>query len=416
MHMFARLNQGAKDLWRDHRYTALVFVCCVMQLVTLMSLKTTLVLFIGEIGESTLVAGLLSAVMVICSIIVKPIIGTMLDKKGVKIMMVVVSSLCLITALGHMTALILHSKIVLFFSVAVAGAAYSSLSVTEIPLFLSQAMAPSQEKYMINLVGFNTVLCTAIAPTFSQAVLNRWGFRVLFGLLVLISFLGFFLNKYVFPLLRTMSYAKQEDNQKDTTKHLQITVRLASIVNSKFILLFLSYMTWGVSNGAILSFLIPYGVSVGISSCALFFTVYSVVNILFRWFVPVLMDRFGSRKILLYAYVFLTLGSILLARIRTSLDLILPAILSGFGTSSIYTPLVTQVIEILPQNVRMGGLGIFLVAFEVGQGIAALLIGITTMVMTYSQIFLMIGVIQGVGILTILLSMKHNNKRRINEQ
>ncbi|MEA5065767.1 MAG: hypothetical protein VB065_06910, partial [Eubacteriales bacterium] len=64
-----------RELWRAHRYTALAFLCCLLQLSAIMTMKTTLALFIGEIGGSTLAAGMLLAIMVACSVAVKPVVG-----------------------------------------------------------------------------------------------------------------------------------------------------------------------------------------------------------------------------------------------------------------------------------------------------------------------------------------------------
>lgn len=395
-----------RELWRAHRYTALAFLCCLLQLSAIMTMKTTLALFIGEIGGSTLAAGMLLAIMVACSVAVKPVVGAMLDKSGAKPMMALVASACLVAVLSHLFALWLGSIPLALAGAVLAGIAYSTLSVTEIPLFTGQAQRPAQVKYMINLVGFNTVICTAIAPTFSQAVIGRWGFAALYASLIAVCALGFALFVRVYGRLRG---GAKSPGARDAP--VPLARRLAPLGDKRFLLLFVSYLTWGVSNGAMLSFLLPYGASVGVSNCSVYFTLYSAVNILFRWFVPACMNRFGGRRILLFAYLCLTLGSILLGRLHTATDLIAPAILAGLGTSAIYTPIVSEVMDCLPGNVRMGGLGIFLVSFEIGQAVASALIGLCASRMSYSQMFVLIGLIQGLGIFTVFAGTRRHVER-----
>lgn len=385
-----------RALWRDHRYTAVAFLCCLLQLSAIMAMKTTLVLAAGEIGGSTLTASMLLVCMVICSVAAKPVVGAILDRRGAKSMMMLVAPACLAAAFCHLFALRLGSIPLALVGAVLAGIAYSTLSVTEIPLFTGQARHPAQVKYMVNLVGFNTVICTAIAPTFSQAVLGWRGLCALYAMLIAVCALGFAL----FACL----YGKLQEEPKRAgagNGHGSLMLGLASFGNKRFLLLFLSYLTWGVSNGAMLSFLLPYGASVGVANCSIYFTLYSAINILFRWFVPASMNRFGSRRILLFAYLALTLGSILLGRLSSANDLIAPAILTGLGTSAIYTPIVSEAMDCLPVNVRMGGLGIFLVSFELGQAIASALFGLCAFWMSYAQIFILIGLIQGLGIFTV---------------
>lgn len=107
-------------------------------------MKTTMALFMGEIGGSTLAAGMLLAIMVACSVAVKPVVGAMLDKSGAKPMMTLVACACLTAVLCHLFALWTASIPLALAGAVLAGVAYSTLSVTEIPLFTGQALRPAQ--------------------------------------------------------------------------------------------------------------------------------------------------------------------------------------------------------------------------------------------------------------------------------
>lgn len=399
MNRLTRIPDQLVALWKDHRYTGIVFLCCLSQLTCIMAMKSTISLFVVEVGGSTLLAGILSTLIVLSAMVIKPVVGTLLDKHGPHKLFLVVTILVILAVLGHQVTLSIESVVFLVVSVMLVGLAHSSLSITEVPLFIKQATAKHQEVYMINLVGFNTVMATAIAPTLSQSVLNRHGFHTLYVCLICISVAGLCVFRIIARHLRgSFSEQLKESHYK---QHSSANSVIKLFQKRIYSFLFIANLTWGMSNGTLLTFLIPFGKTIGINNMGLFFGLYSGVNIALRWIVPLFINRIGRRRVLLVSFVCLTISTLLLARIENVGTMILPAILAGIGTSSIYTPIVSSALDVIPTECQMKGLGLFLASFEIGQGLASFIIGISSQYMTYPQMFTIIGFFQLFGLICV---------------
>lgn len=397
---------GIYNTIREHRYTILVFISCSMELIAIMAMKSTISLFIAEMGGSTFLTGVLSTLIVVCAVIAKPIVGRLLDHLGSSLLFIFVALLAACAALCHNAALMVDSIVLAVLSVMLIGIAHSSQSITEVPMFLRQAVNQRQEVYMINLVGFNTVLATAIAPTMSQSILNRYGFSCLYFVLVGLCTLGIIIYLLISRKLRSdTNQSKKADKSK-----LAPLNKLSLFTNRFFMFLFFANMMWGMNNGTLLSFLIPFGKTVGINNMGLFFSIYSGVNICLRWVVPIFIQRVGRKRVLIASFICLALSTALLAGIKSSTTIILPAVLAGIGTSSIYTPIVSSVLEVMPPQFRMGGLGFFLISFEIGQGIASLIIGTCLQFMSYPQIFMIIAVFQLLGLACVVMGVPQDSR------
>ncbi|WHH60913.1 MFS transporter [Petroclostridium sp. X23] len=390
---------------RRHGITLLLFASCVAQMLCLMAMKSTISLFILYLGGTTFMAGILSTVLVICGLVVKPAVGFALDKVGPKPMYFYTAILTILSSFAHFVSAGSSILGIGILGIVLTGIGYSTMSTISVPIFLLRSQMHEQNKYMINLAGFKTVLVTAVAPTMSQEILYRWGFQPLYLTLIAISIGGILLNACIMSKLPR----RQEISAPDCIKAVCNSVWKV-IFTAPFLLLFFANVAWGMTNGLLLTFLIPFGVEKGLNNAGLFFTIYSATNIALRGFVPRYMDKIGRKWLLISSFAFMVPGTMGLALLNQQTDLILPALLNGIGTCAVYTPLVSLVLDYLPEEGKMSGLGIFLAAFEVGHGLTSLLVGIMSTLWGYEMIFAVIGLVPLLGIAAICLGVNKNTQ------
>ncbi len=371
--------------------TALVFVCCFLELFSLMSMRSTLALYIGSIGGSPFDVGILTSILTVSSLLARPSVGHVIDIRGPKPLFVCAGIVTASGAIGHTLVSSFSGAVALVMAI---GIAHASLMTAAVSLFLGQSKGPEEDASMLNLSGLNVVLVTAVAPGVALGILDKHGLPALHYALASLGLVGLCVFWAISAALRTSVGVVHTERPP---------LNWRAVFSREFLTACIAYMTWAVTSGAMMTFLPLYGRYRGVSNVGIFFTAYAVVNLAIRWHIPRLMQKLGRTRLLLIAFTCVTLGTLGLCQFRELKDLMIPAILYGLGTAAIYTPLASQVIDCMPVAYRMTGMGIFMSNVEIGQGLGAVALGIASRSMSYPQMFAVIAVAPIVGMVAVLV-------------
>ena len=225
-------------------------------------------------------------------------------------------------------------------------------------------------------------------------MVNHQGFTTLHLILAFFALAGLGLFYVLPPFVYRSSGSRQEKPPGIDWK---------ALVSRPFMTACIPYFAWAVTNGALIYYLPLYGKHRGVANVGIFFTVYAVVNFSVRAYIPYLMKRMGRKPILLLAFCTVGAGIFGISRFHQVQDLIIPGILYGLGTSAIYTPLATQVVDYMPEAQKMAALGIFMSHVDIGQGLAGVALGAMLETVTYSEMFVLISLVTPLALIAVLL-------------
>lgn len=378
----------------DTNLSTLIFMCSVLVLLSLFSMKSTLGLFVKKIGGTSFDVGTMTIVITFTSAVFRPITGRLIDNYGPRSVFVLAGLIAIITPLAH---LVVERMIWAAILMVVIGIGRAFLMTSSVSLFLNAASDSEKTTSMLNLSGLTVTVSTAIAPIIAMYLLDKNGFVPLYGFLAALGLSG---------LLIFMALPARVHSVPESSKEKNGPIDWKLLFSRPFITACIPYLGWAATNGALMSFLPLFGKSVGVSNVGIFFTIYAVVNFAIKAYIPWLMKKMGHKPLLVTAFTLIGAGMLGLWGLKGVGDLILPAVAYGLGTSAVYTPLAQQVVDCMPKSQRMSAMGVFMANVDVGQGLGAMIFGTLASRMTYSRIFVIMGVWAAVAIAAVALGPK----------
>lgn len=371
---------------------ALVFACSFLVLLSLFSLRSTLGLYVRHIGGTPLAVGIFTGILSFTTAILRPFCGRLIDIHGPKYLFVLAGMIAILTPIGHLLISSMPGTAIL---VLFAGIARALLMTSSASLFLNLGSRFGDTAAMLNLQGLTTVASNALAPATALYVVSHQGFATLHLILAFFALVGLALF-YVLPSFVCRSSGLRQGKPPP--------IDWKALASRSFMTACIPYLAWAVTNGALIYYLPLYGKHRGVTNVGIFFTVYAVVNFSVRAYIPYLMKRMGRKPILLLAFCAVGAGTFGISRFHQIQNLIIPGILYGLGTSAIYAPLATQVVDYMPESQKMAALGIFMSHVDIGQGLAGVALGAMLQAATYSEMFALIGLVTFLAMIAVLLS------------
>jgi MFS family permease len=159
----------------------------------------------------------------------------------------------------------------------------------------------------------------------------------------------------------------------------------------------------GVVDGALLSFLPVLAVSRGLTSFAIFFTIFAVGLVVVQSATGRLVDSLDARRLLLPAFVTLGLSLMVLSTTSTLSGLVTSAILASVGFGAAYVSLIAQVVSIAPPGQSGRASGLFFAAFDFGRILGLLILGVIATYLGYAAIMVLTAMY---GLITAVISTR----------
>jgi MFS family permease len=226
----------------------------------------------------------------------------------------------------------------------------------------------------------STMLAVAVAPNLGFWILQHrgWAWLCAEGTLLNLVMAGI-----AFSLPET-DVAARLSRERFFGRHL-VEWRVVAVALSLFVVSF--------GYGGVTSFVAVYAERNGIVPRGIFFTVFSVVVILFRLVSGRLADRVGHRRFLIPCLVLATAGLLLLSLARTRPLMVVSAVVFGAGFGNMYPAFVAHVMKYVDESRRGAAFGGILAAFDTGIGTGSIAIGAIAQHFGFAPAFLAAGLL-----------------------
>ncbi len=355
-------------------------------------LLPVLPVFSAKIGGSDAWAGIVVGIFTISAVLMRPIAGRLLDKRGrrgVYILGLIVFFICVVAYNWTSTILAL---LILRFIHGFGWGASSTASST----IASDIIPKSRLAEGMGYFGLTSTLAMAIAPALGLGLLSSYGFNMVFYISAGVVFISILISlpiKYhkpdVSPKLDSDIHSKSE-GIVERTAILPATV------------IFFVTMTYG----AIVSFIALYADQRQVENIGLFFTVYAAALLISRPYFGGLTDKKGASFAVLPGIIFVIISMLLIYLANSLTAFLIAGFIYGIGFGAIQPALQAMSVSKVNPSRRGAANATFFLGFDLGIGAGAIIWGIIAEKFSYQLIYLLAIIPAIVGALVYIKSIK----------
>jgi MFS family permease len=364
-------QHSANTIWTKN-FTLL----CLANIALFMSMQVllpTLPVYLFLLGGSHQEVGYAMGAFTICSMLMSPFAGYLVDSWGRK--RIITLGLCLVLAvttlyrLATLPILIIITRGLHGLAFGLVGTAVGTLVADSLPMSrLSEGMG---------YFGLTTSLSMTVAPIIGFWLADTYGYSMLFLWVIGVSFLALILSIPVrgakIPLLAS---------SRDTGGISSRLVEKSALPASAVMLLLCSVY------GSVLSFIALYASDSGISNIGFFFTAMAISMLISRPLSGRWADQGGSNTVLWIGHLAITAGLIIIVLSHSILELMWAAAIFGFGFGFCMPTLQAFSVRFAPAHRRGAATATFFIALDLGIGLGTIIWGYVAAASNYQIMYL----------------------------
>lgn len=350
--------------------------------------------FLQELGANLMMVGVIMGMASFAGIVVRPWVGTSLDRVGRKKILITgglifLSANLLYQKVDSIDWLIYLVRLLHGLGMGILMAAFFTMAADIFP--------NARRTEGIALFGISGHLSGMIAVPIGEVIIGLWGYDGLFAACAIFSFTSILLSLqipdpgYHHPDGPSQSFLRLSQNP---------SIRIPLIATIGFAIGLTSYMV----------FLKPYALSIGINTVTVFFLPYTITAIVVRIIGGHWPDRFGLKRVLYPSIFLFGFGILLLIIIPTPHGLVASGILCGIGHGFIFPILSVMVIGREETPNRGSLMALFTMLFELGIFIGAPLLGWIATGGNYIPLFLTAVLVQGLTLMAFIFFKREGFK------
>lgn len=362
---------------------------------------STFPMFLEQVlGLNEAVAGAAAFAFSAVAVILRPIIGWLLDCGRRRGVLLIGLTGMLLMPLGYAaSAAFTASGYVLTAAVALAlvcrmlhGAALAFSNTTGATI-ASDALPQKRFAEGMGYFGMATALATSLAPALGLALMKA-GFTVLF-----LTASGFMLISLLLCLMmKPLSVPQAEKKPLDFKTLIDADAVPASVICLVFLL------TWG----ALENFLADYAIKNSLPSGGIFFAITAVMLFLVRVTIGKLADKKGEGIFVYSCNAAMLAAFLLLAFAPGNFSFYFAAVLAGYAFGGIEPALQSMAVHIAPPERRGSANSTFLCAYDIGLGGGGGIAGVLISALGYRSMYLILSLATVVSVLLYVFWGRHH--------
>lgn len=362
---------------------------------------STFPMFLEQVlGLNEAVAGAAAFAFSAVAVILRPIIGWLLDCGRRRGVLLIGLTGMLLMPLGYAaSAAFTASGYVLTAAVALAlvcrmlhGAALAFSNTTGATI-ASDALPQKRFAEGMGYFGMATALATSLAPALGLALM-KVSFTVLF-----LTAAGFMLISLLLCLMmKPLSVPQAEKKPLEFKTLIDADAVPASVICLVFLL------TWG----ALENFLADYAIKNSLPSGGIFFAITAVMLFLVRVTIGKLADKKGEGIFVYSCNAAMLAAFLLLAFAPGNFSFYLAAVLAGYAFGGIEPALQSMAVHIAPPERRGSANSTFLCAYDIGLGGGGGIAGVLISALGYRSMYLILSLATVVSVLLYVFWGRHH--------
>ncbi|MBU3138172.1 MFS transporter [Clostridium gasigenes] len=351
-------------------------------------LMPTLPIFIKEIGGSESQVGFIVGVFTISAVIVRPIVGGLMDKYGRRVFIISGLIFFAITMYFYDFVTVIIFLVILRILHGISWA----LATTSIGTAVTDVIPKSRRGEGMGWYGLSMTLGMALGPILGLWVAKSFSFHYLFLLCTALALIAFILA--FFTKIPVIKYT-----HKNTISFFEKDLLPIAIVT-----FFLS-----ITFGGITTFLPLFAAKIQVNA-GTFFLVYALTLTVTRPITGKISDKYGEDVIIIPALFILIIALLVLTFTKGIVGLVITAILYGIGFGSAQPALQVAILRLAkPEKIGVAN-ATFFTAFDLGIGLGSISLGFVSQLMGYQALFIVCAVSALISLLYFTVFVKKTLK------
>jgi MFS family permease len=334
-------------------------------------------LFLDQFHASKSRVGLIMGVHSVASIMIRPLFGRILDKRGgrkmtiagIFIMIAVIPGFYLVDSAGLLT----------IFLRTLTGIGWG-IATTAILAICSEMSPPDRMAQSLGIIGAAGIVPGAIGPALAEEILRRYNFNAVFtaALISLVVALCCMIAVKETPTNRVHTTIKRSRGYWAYPILMLLIVAAMPIAH-------------GAARGTVLNFIVLFGAGAGFGRIGPFFIAFSAAAILTRAGLGDLSDRYGRKRIILPTAILIGLDLFWIAGVHSYWGFIACGFVAGLGQGFMFPALSTYVIDFLGRENKGFALGLYLSLYDIGMGLGSPVFGWVSDMTSYRWMYFVAG-------------------------
>jgi predicted MFS family arabinose efflux permease len=379
-------------------YTRTFWLACAVHLTGVMSFGMFLLfpLFIRALGGDELTIGLVLGLGLGVSVVLRPSIGTLLDRFGRR-------RLLLWSGLANVVSLLPFPLLTstgagLFalatFHLLVGGALFAAYFT-----YAADIVPAARRVEGIAIFGTFGIAPNGLGPALAEVVIARAGYGAFFVVAAGFAALSLALT-WLLPERRPLEHASAAGG----------TGMIRVALQNELLRLMVATVLFGVGVNVAFYFVAPFARDLGMTRAAPFFAAYAVTTIVLRVLGRRLLGRIGSHHVAAPGFAAFALGLVTLCLLPAPGALVLAGVACGAGHGSLFPILNTLTVSRTPPRLHGTALGLYTGALDLGTVIGAPLAGAVARAAGYRVMFSVTALACLAGLGIIVADARHQRR------
>jgi MFS family permease len=347
-------------------------------------------LYLDSFHPSKSRVGLIMGIHSVTAIMVRPLFGRVLDKRGGRI--VTIAGILFMIAVMPGFYMLESAGLLAILLRALNGIGWG-IATTALMAICSDLAPPGRMAHSLGLIGVAGIVSQAIGPTVAEEVFRRYSFDAVFTVSLIMLVAALFCTAAIKEAPRTITLEKAERGPGIAAYPLFILIVIAAMP-----------ITHGAVRGTVLNFIALFGASIGFGRVGPFFLAFSAAAILSRVGLGDISDRYGRKRVILPSAILIGLNLLWIAGLHSYWAFVVSGFIAGLGQGLIFPALSTYVIDFLGRENKGLALGLYLSLFDVGMGLGSPMFGWILDVSGYRPMYVVAGCL--IILLTVVFSIK----------
>ncbi|MCX9012124.1 MAG: MFS transporter [Candidatus Methanoperedens sp.] len=339
-------------------------------------LLVTLPIYVLQLGGSESEVGLIIGVFTISAVLLRPLMGREVDRRGRKNILVAGTLVFLMSMLLYNYTTSVFSLLLLRVFHGIGWGAATTAAST----LIADIAPPGRRGEAMGVFGISSNVAMAIGPTLSFLLLYASGipdFPRLFTIGAAIALVSLLL---VLPISEAV-----------------VARPKTSLFSREALLPSVLMFTVSLTYGSIVSFLSLFVQKEGAGNPGIFFSVLAVTLILVRALAGKLSDIRGRKSVIIPGMLIITLGLWVLAMAGSLRIFLAAALLYGLGFGLVHPAMMAFLVDRVGEKGRGAAMGTFTAAFDLGIGTGSIILGVVLQFFGFSIMYLLAGLIVLIG-------------------
>jgi MFS family permease len=362
-------------------------------------LVTLPIYVIHDLKVSETMSGLISTIYLIAAIIIRPIVGPLIEKSRKLIMLKCSLLIFIISSFLYL----LSDTIGWLLAIRFLHGMGFGIATTATSAIVADIIPSSKQGEGMGYFILSSNLAMVIGPFLGLVSLEHLGSNLMLIVALICSITSLLCGLFIHLESETSNYTYKDILKVNLSfkNLLELSVLRIAFIGAFFALAYSS----------VLSFVSVYAKALHLGdSSNLFFVVYAISLLISRPLTGKWFDRYGPNKIIVFCVISFSLGLLILSTSDTSFLYLISAIFIGIGWGNLFPSFQTITIQSSPLSRSASAIGTFLSIFDFGLSVGSFLTGIIVSVIGFQSLYLYnsLHVLLGLGLYFLLIQRRAN--------